>query len=393
MKIRAKTSLISSFLLLFLFFTALPALYSQNKTVAVLPFENTSGDVRSDYLGKIAEALLMYDLTSQPGIELVSRDELDAIMQEKQLALSGLVEEESGLQEIGGLSGADFLIRGEYVHLGDDLLFIVKLVSVKNGEVTVLRERGTNENSVHRISEQIVNTLTGSTPELTSEEGRRSIISLKNEEPGTLVLYSPLIDAEIFVDNQFVGYTTGDTTIPFLIEQIRPGQHTVRTHLTRNFGVIGLPEISFRDWEEKVQVRPKQRTIVRDQSRHFNSFLYEMQWLLREEISFDSFSLLSDFQDMKEYEFIDREGILRHGSIRIDLGNVNTIRFLLTYEETDEILQIKIPDISGSNKENVTLDLVELEAEIEYRFGRWEISYDLTRTDVYQGMHRDEYIQ
>ncbi|MDY7029851.1 MAG: CsgG/HfaB family protein [Spirochaetota bacterium] len=366
------------------------ALTAQSHTVAVLPFVNSSGDIRSDYLGKIAEALLMYDLTSQNKIELVSRDELDAIMQEKQLALSGLVEEGSELRELGGLSGADYLIRGEYVHLGDDLLFIIKLISVDDGEVTVIRERGTNENTVHRISEAVVRQLTGSSPEFTSEDGRRSIISLKSENPGTLALYSPLIDAEIYLDDKFVGYTTGDPTVPFIIEQVRPGPHTLRTHLSSNFGVIDLPEIRFRDWSEEVDIRPDQRTVARDQSRHFNSFLYEMQWLLREDVDFKERPDLESFSGVKPYEFTGRDGVLRSGSLTIEAAGSSIIRFTLTYGNLEESLELTIPDESGSNEQTINLELVELEAEISRRYYDWRVSYALTRTDVYQGMHRDE---
>ena len=379
-------------LLVFCIMCAMPLnVFSQDRSVAVLPFENSSGDARSDYLGKIAEALLMYDLTSQSGIELVSRDELDAIMQEKQLALSGLVEEKSDLRELGGLSGADFLIRGEYVHLGDDLLFIVKLISVDDGEVTVLRERGTDENTVHRISQELVKILTGSAPELTSEDGSRSIISLKNERPGTLALFSPLIDAEIFVDNQFVGYTTGDSTQPFIIEQVRPGPHTVRTHLTRDFGVIDLPEIRFRDWEVRVNVRPDQRSVARDQSRHFNSFLYDMQWILREEVSFEELSEFSSFERTQGFEFTGRDGETRGGRLKIAFSGPAAVQFTLEYGDTVETLILPLPQEPGRSRENMTLQQVELETEIEYRYGDWDLSYSLTRTDVYQGMHREEY--
>jgi len=365
--------------------------HARQFTLAVLPFENSSGDIRSDYLGKIAEALLMYDLTSLPDIQLVSRDDLDTIMQEKQLSLSGLVEDKTELREIGGLSGADYLVRGEYVHLGDDLLFIVKLISVEDGGVTVLRERGTDENTVHRLSGAIVHELTGRIVEFSSEDGRRSIISLKNEAPGSIALYSPLIDAEVFLDNQFVGYTTGDPTIPFLIQQIRPGPHTVRTHLSRDFGVIDLPDIRFRDWEEETNVRPDQQTVVRDRSRHFNSILYDMQRLLQERLSFDTLEELGRYRNTFSFDFADREGRIRKGSIRIEVRDQSFIDCTLNFGNEKKTRTLPIPTEPGRNEEKITLDLIELETEIEHRFEAWNLSFALTRTDVRQGMHREEY--
>ncbi|MDZ7793869.1 MAG: CsgG/HfaB family protein [Spirochaetia bacterium] len=306
---------------------SVPFIFAQNQTVAVLPLENSTGDTRSDYLGKIAEALLMFDLASQKDVELVSRSELDSVMQEQRLALSGLTDENSELREIGGLTGAGYLISGEYVHLGDDILFNIRLISVESGEVIVVRERGTDENTVHRVSEKLLAGLTGSTPTLENKAGTRSIISMKNEEPGSLHIFSHLIDAQIFLDDEFVGYTTGVATHPFILDQVRPGPHIVKTHLSKNFGVVELPEIRFKDWQTEVIVRPGARTVIRDESRHFNNYLYELQWLIREEYDFQTFEELSDFEAVLAYEFTDRDGRLRRGSLTavfIEEGPVNS---------------------------------------------------------------------
>ena len=384
------------FLALLLIVFSVPLIFAQNQTVAVLPLENSTGDTRSDYLGKIAEALLMFDLASQEQVELVSRSELDSVMQEQQLALSGLTDENSELREVGGLTGAGYLISGEYVHLGDDILFNIRLISVESGEVTVVRERGTDENTVHRVSEKLLAGLTGSTPTLENEAGTRSIISMKNEEPGSLHIFSHLIDAQIFLDDKFVGYTTGVPTHPFILDQVRPGPHIVKTHLSKNFGVVELPEIRFKDWQTEVIARPGARTVIRDKSRHFNNFLYELHWLIREEYDFQTFEELSDFEAVLAYEFTDRDGRLRRGSltaVSIEEGPVNSrsLELGLKFDRLSAKRRLPVPVESGEEEERLNLDLVDLEASIEYRYDRYELSLSLTRNDVYQVMHRDEY--
>ena len=384
------------FFALLLIVISVPFSFAQNQTVAVLPLENSTGDTRSDYLGKIAEALLMFDLASQEQVELVSRSELDSVMQEQRLALSGLTDENSELREVGGLTGASYLIRGEYVHLGDDILFNIRLISVESGEVTVVRERGTDENTVHRVSEKLLTSLTGSTPALENEAGKRSIISMKNEEPGSLHIFSNLIDAQIFLDNEFLGYTTGVATQPFILDQVRPGPHIVRTHLSKNFGVLELPEIRFGDWQTEVLIRPGARTVVRDQSRHFNDFLYKLQWLIRQEYNFQTFEELSEFEAVLAYEFTDRNGILRQGNLTVvsieeSAANPLSLELGLEFDRLSAERRLAVPVEFGEEEERLKLDIVDLEASIEYRYDRYELSLSLTRNDVYQGMHRDEY--
>jgi len=389
-------------LALFLMFLSLVPCTSQpaSTTVAVLPFENTTADIRSDYLGKIAEALLMYDLSSVSSLQLVSREEIDALLQEKKLALSGLFEGSAdAAEEIESLTSADYLLRGEFVHLGDELIFILKLLRVSNGEATVFRERGTDENTIHRLSEQAVRSLTGRSITFTTEDGSRSIISLRNEEPGIIAVYSPLINAEIFIDDSFVGYTTGDPTEPFIADKLRPGIHTIRTHLSRNFGVIDLPEIKFHDWETEVRVRPGQRAVVRDQSRHFNDILYSLQWVLREEESFQSKEDLLSFNYSEKFSFVDRQGETKQGTISYrpaptrdaDTSAENALLVEVQLNEAAQLLEITLPPQGSVSSQNSTLQLLDIEIDIDARYNEWELSYSIRRNDVYQGMHRVEY--
>ncbi len=368
-------------------------------TVAVLPFENTTADIRSDYLGKIAEALLMYDLSSLNSLQLVSRDEIDALLQEKKLALSGLFEGSAeAAEEIEALTSADYLLRGEFVHLGDELIFILKLLRVSDGEAIVIRERGTDENTIHRLAEQAVRSLTGRSITFTTEDGNRSIISMRNEEPGVIAVYSPLINAEIYINDSFVGYTTGDPTAPFIADKLRPGPHTVRTHLSRNFGVIDLPEIKFHDWETEVRVKPGQRTVVRDESRHFNDILYSLQWIVREEVSFESSAELLSYNQSEEFDFVDRQGRTMRGTISCrsvsaseSSSQEEALLVQIQLNEAEQLLQVPVPAQGSVSSQNDTLQLLDIEIRIDARYSDWELSYSIRRNDVYQGLHRQEY--
>lgn len=85
---------------------------SAGNTVAVLNFKNASGDPALNPLQKGFSFMLMTDLASVPGIQLVERVKLQALMEELDLGSSGIVEDTT-TPRMGRLLRADYLIGGE----------------------------------------------------------------------------------------------------------------------------------------------------------------------------------------------------------------------------------------------------------------------------------------
>jgi len=193
--------------------------------VAVLSPENRSGDPRYDYLGGIAYGLLLYDLSSTGMVELVDRSVLDLALKERELSLSAIAADP--ITPFMGILPADFLLTGEYVFFGTELRFTLKLVDVASTRIVTFSENGTSENLIHALAERVLERLTGKLPTLRDEGRNRSILSLRDETPGTIALFSHLLDARVLLDGDFVGYTTGDRKQPFLIEGVEPGIHEV----------------------------------------------------------------------------------------------------------------------------------------------------------------------
>jgi len=76
----------------------------------------------------------------------------------------------------------------------------------------------------------------------------------KQQEPGVVNLFSHIIDARVYVDEEFIGYTSGDPTVLFIMK-LTPGKHFVRVQLTKCFGMINLPEITFYDWQGMISIQ------------------------------------------------------------------------------------------------------------------------------------------
>jgi hypothetical protein len=378
-------------LLLFLILTGIQGISAWgDSAVALSGIENSGGDPRHDYLSGIVEGLLLFDLSRAPGIVLVNRGRMEDVLDEQRLALTGLTAEEKSV-EIGRLVGADVLIHGTYVFMGQDVLLSLTITDVESGSVKAVSERGSTENTIHSLAGKLVAAINGARVTFADPDSDRSILSLQDEKPGEILLYSNLVDAEIMLDGDFVGYTTGDSRVPFLIPAVSPGLHRVETDLGQDFGVVDLPEVVFRNWSAEVQVRPGVRSILRAEERHFNSILYDLQQLfhLSETLYSDRRKELS-FKD--DLSFTDRKGhsvsasVSGNAAFEDGRGNLNVL-----YSYNGEDHRFSLDTESGEGSYETEIGNTSLRLSIESRYSNsCSIIVYVDRTDVYQGLHREE---
>jgi hypothetical protein len=379
---------------------------SKPPVVAIGEMSNVGMDPRVDYLSGIIEGLLAFDLGSRNDLVLADRRNLDSVLREKELSLSALGQDADSAAAAGRLAGADWLLTGEYVFLGADVLVTLSLTDTATAKRVVFRDRGNGENLVHKLAEQVVLRLTGSLAVFADPASSRSLISLRDETPGSLALFSPIIRAEVFLDDQFVGYTTGDSTVPLVLDKLSPGKHKIRVHLDKSFGVIKLPEVSFHDWETAFDVQSDKRTTLRDETRQFN---YTLSNLLR--LGGDSAKARdSDSKPgeapaklavAKEFSFKDRKGVDLLVSVsakpRLE-GDKLVLDFALSVGPKDSS-GAKAPAAScsiamgkseeGEQEAKAEAGIVRLEASLERGSDYWSIDWSVERTDIWQEMFRD----
>lgn len=101
-------------------------------TAAVLDFQ-TGGDRLA---GKGAEAatLLNAQLSAVPNLILVERQELEKLLGEQELGLSGTVDPATAAK-VGALTGAQVLVTGRLFGTGDKLLLAAKIISTETSRV------------------------------------------------------------------------------------------------------------------------------------------------------------------------------------------------------------------------------------------------------------------
>jgi len=373
-------------------------------SVAVLEIANAGMDPRVDYLTGILGGLLAYDLGSRPGIVLADRRNLDAVLKEKELSLSALGADAGAAAEAGRLVGADWLLTGEYVFTGADVLVTLSLTDTATAKRVVFRDRGGDENLVHRLAEQVVLRLTGDKASFAEPGRSRSLVSLRDETPGSIALFSRIIKAEVFLDGQFVGYTTGDATVPLVFDKVSPGPHSVRVHLDSSFGVVDLPAVTFRDWEAQAQVESGKRATLRDGTRHFNEILSQLAELgdgsLKASIPKDAKAELDPrLSFAKDFSFQDRDGKdiavkveakpRRAGAaVYLDLSLTVAPKGMVgTTAAEAATLSLKLPaESEGSQEGEAAAGIAAISADADRYSDYWSIDWRVDRTDIRQNM-------
>ena len=105
-------------------------------TVAVLDFTGlmVGQGGNSAPLGKAVSAMLVTELIGRPGIKVVERSQLNDLLTEQKLSLSGRVDESTALQ-VGKLVGAQYVIHGQVTSIADNLRMDMRAVNVETSEI------------------------------------------------------------------------------------------------------------------------------------------------------------------------------------------------------------------------------------------------------------------
>jgi TolB-like protein len=128
---------VGSFFLLFLLFPALPLAADQGETdrvVSVLYFEPLQENEEYAWLSKGLADALISELTAVEELTVVEREELQSIIEEQRLSLSGMTGD-GAAAELGRMLGARHLVSGSYAVTGETARISCKVTAVESGEI------------------------------------------------------------------------------------------------------------------------------------------------------------------------------------------------------------------------------------------------------------------
>jgi outer membrane protein assembly factor BamB/TolB-like protein len=109
---------------------------SRPKTLAVVDFQNASGDRSLDSIGLGIMEEISTDLADVRGVTLIERRELNEVLKELKFDRSQYVDP-SAAQKIGKVLGADYMVVGGYLKFQDDIRLTARLVEVGTAKVVL----------------------------------------------------------------------------------------------------------------------------------------------------------------------------------------------------------------------------------------------------------------
>jgi TolB-like protein len=175
---------------------------------AILPFQERGSDVRGH--GEKVSDLLFASLATHERVVLVDREDIDRLLQELELNLSGMVGPGQATQ-VGQMTGAKVLVTGSVMEADGSFHIVAKIIATETSRVLGASVKGPTSNGIAHLVEElaakIAGTIEGRAPELVGKKVTVTdrIFALKeklgDEERPTVA---------IEVDEQHIGRAAGD---------------------------------------------------------------------------------------------------------------------------------------------------------------------------------------
>lgn len=112
---------------------------------------------KSDHLSGMGEKvsdLVFANLSAEPGISLVDRNEMEKIQDEVVLNLSGMVNTQEANQ-VGMLTGAKIIVTGTIFELENKLVLIAKIIGTETSRVIGATIQGNSNGSIVSLTEEL----------------------------------------------------------------------------------------------------------------------------------------------------------------------------------------------------------------------------------------------
>jgi TolB-like protein len=175
---------------------------------AILSFKARGLGLES-YGPKVADAMFAV-LSAYPEFELVDRQELNTVIDEMSLNLSGMVNAQQAVQ-IGQLTGAKLMITGTIAEFDNRLLLVAKIIGTETGKVLGASVNGKTGDDlfpiVEALGEKVVRLVTDRGAELVASSSQETDpVRMINEAIGKAERPSVSID----VSERHVGSRTID---------------------------------------------------------------------------------------------------------------------------------------------------------------------------------------
>ena len=192
--------------------------------IAILDFEGegVSQNQKKSFTDMMRNALLGY---SQ--LDVMDRDNFEAIMEEQQIQLSGLCDEDC-IVEIGQLAGVQFMVAGDITDVGDNTLVVTaRIIDVETSKVMAGQSKIVSSTNIGTLLEVAPDLADAIMQQFVQKKGLavggyQTIVD--DSEMGKLELSLSELGVTLVID----GRSRGTMSKKDVKVQLSPGQHDIR---------------------------------------------------------------------------------------------------------------------------------------------------------------------
>lgn len=124
------------------------------RVVAVVAYDNNSGDGRYDHLGRAFSSMMISDLSVIDRIDLVERERLEEVLGELDLQHSAYADPESA-QDLGMIVGAEYLVTGAFITVDPEIRVDTRIDRVETSEIVTTAEVTGEQESLFDLQERL----------------------------------------------------------------------------------------------------------------------------------------------------------------------------------------------------------------------------------------------
>lgn len=168
----------------------------ERSVVAVLRFDNNTGDTQYDHLGRALSSMTISDLSVIERIQLVERERLEELLAELDLQQSAYVDPTTA-QTVGQIIGAEYVVAGAFVTVEPQMRLDTRIARVETSEIVTTADVTGERTSLFDLQQQLADELIAGLEIVLTEEERAQLRERQEanriDDMGTALAYSEVL--------------------------------------------------------------------------------------------------------------------------------------------------------------------------------------------------------
>ncbi len=130
-------------------------------SLAILPFKNATGDPSVNWMGATVAQMLSSDMGESASLRTVPSDRVNQILRDQRITPDTTLDPDT-LRRVAEFTGADRLLWGQYLKLGDQIRIDATLQDLKQQRNTPLKAEAASEKDLPKALEQLAQSVQNS---------------------------------------------------------------------------------------------------------------------------------------------------------------------------------------------------------------------------------------